>query len=122
MSKVVSPQTIAESLTEHWSPKVIGEVDNNYVKVAKVKGTFTWHSHDDEDEMFYILKGSLRIEMEDQTVELNAGDMYVVPRGVRHNPIADEECQILLIEQKSTLHTGDVKTEQTKEIYQQLIG
>ena len=120
MPTVVAPHRIANALTEHWSPRVIAEVDDVYIKVAKVKGTLAWHSHDDEDELFYVLQGSLRIEMESQTVELRAGDAFVVPKGVRHNPIAEEECLVMLIERKTTLHTGSETTEKTRSIEEQL--
>ena len=120
MPKVVSPAQIAASLTELWSPRIIGEVDDAYIKVARVKGTLAWHSHQDEDELFLVLKGQLRIEMEGNTVELDAGEMFVVPKGVRHNPIADVECHLLLIERKSTRHTGDVTTDKTRSLADQL--
>ncbi|MBI4752482.1 MAG: cupin domain-containing protein [Acidobacteria bacterium] len=120
MSGVISPKHIAASLTELWSPRIIAEVDDSYIKVAKVQGTFTWHAHEHEDELFLILKGRLRIELEDGVVELGEGEMFVVPKGVRHNPVAEEECHILLIERKSTLHTGDVVTRQTRSIEEQL--
>jgi mannose-6-phosphate isomerase-like protein (cupin superfamily) len=119
MSKI-APKAIAASLSELWSPRVIAELDDSYVKVAKVHGTLAWHSHTDEDELFYVLSGSLRIEMEHETVELNQGEMYVVPKGVRHNPIANEECHVLLIERKSTVHTGDIVTEKTRSLAEQL--
>lgn len=117
---VVSPANLAAALAEHWSPRVIAEVDDAYVKVAKVKGTLAWHSHDDEDEFFYVLEGTLRIEMEARTVELHAGDAFVVPKGVRHNPVAERECLVMLIERKSTQHTGDTVTEKTRSIADQL--
>jgi len=120
MSHVVSPLNVANGLTELWSPRVVAELDDAYVKVAKVKGTLAWHSHDDEDELFYVLSGRLRIEMEHDTVELGAGDAYVVPKGVRHNPIADDECLVMLIERKTTLHTGNEVTDQTRSIEDQL--
>ncbi len=120
MSDVVSPASIAASLTELWSPRVIAELDDCYVKVAKVHGTLCWHSHDDEDELFHILHGSLRIEMEDRSVTLNAGDVFVVPKGVRHNPVAEHECHILLIERKSTLHTGNEVTDKTRSLDEQI--
>ena len=120
MPNVVSPKTVAASLTELWSPRVVAELEDSYVKVARVQGTLAWHSHDNEDELFYILKGHLRIEMERETVELREGEMFVVPKGVRHNPVAEEECHILLIEKKSTQHTGDVKTEKTRSLAEQL--
>jgi len=89
MPNVASPRQIAASLAELWSPRVIAEVDDSYVKVAKVHGTLAWHSHDNEDELFLILQGQLRIEMESGTVELNEGEMFVVPKGVRHNRVAE---------------------------------
>jgi mannose-6-phosphate isomerase-like protein (cupin superfamily) len=100
--------------------RLICEVDDAYIKVAKVHGSLTWHSHENEDELFLILKGHLRIEMQDGAVELGEGDMFVVPKGVRHNPVADEECHIMLIERKTTLHTGDVVTEKTRSLAEQL--
>ena len=118
--QALSPLDAARQLSELWSPKVIGEVDDFYVKVAKVKGTFTWHAHDDQDELFLVLAGRLAIEMEENTVELGAGEMYVVPKGVRHNPRADEECLLMLFERKDTLHTGEVMTERTRSIEEQL--
>ena len=120
MSKVVSPAEVAASLTRLWSPRVVAEVDDAYVKVAKIHGTLAWHSHDDEDELFLVLEGWLRIEMEGSTVELGKGEMFVVPRGVRHNPVAENECHVLLIERKSTLHTGTTITDRTRSIADQL--
>ena len=120
MTKVVSPKTVAAALTELWSPRVVGELDDAYVKVAKLLGSLAWHSHENEDEMFFILKGHLRIEMADGSVELDEGQMFVIPKGVRHNPVAENECHILLIERKTTLHTGDVQTENTRSLAEQL--
>ena len=120
MSHVVSPKAIADSLTELWSPRVVAEVDDAYVKVAKVKGKLTWHAHDHEDELFFILKGRLRIELESGTVELREGEVFVVPKGVRHNPVADEECHVMLIERKTTLHTGSEVTPMTRSVQEQL--
>lgn len=120
MHDVVSPKQVAAELTELWSPRVVGEVDDAYIKVAKVHGSLAWHSHENEDELFLVLKGRLRIEMEDGSVELNEGEMFVVPRGVRHNPVAEQECHLMLIERKSTLHTGNVTTEKTRTLAEQL--
>ena len=117
---VIDPRAKAAALTELWSPRVIGEVDDFYVKVAKVRGTLAWHKHDGEDELFLVLKGRLRIEMEGGPVDLREGEMVVVPRGALHNPVAEEECHLLLVERKSTLHTGDVVTERTRSIEDQL--
>ena len=120
MNEAVSPSKVAASLSEHWSPRVVADVDDSYVKVAKVLGSLAWHSHEHEDELFYILKGSLTIEMEDRSVVLNEGEAFVVPKGVRHNPIAENECHIMLIERKSTLHTGTEVTEKTRSLAEQL--
>ena len=120
MPKVTSPRQVAASLVELWSPRVVAEVDDAYVKVAKVQGSLAWHSHDDEDELFLVLAGHLRIEMEDTSVELGEGELFVVPKGVRHNPVAEEECHLLLIERKSTLHTGTTVTDKTRSIAEQL--
>jgi mannose-6-phosphate isomerase-like protein (cupin superfamily) len=120
MPRITCPRAMAQTLGELWSPRVVAELDDNYVKVAKVHGTLAWHSHDNEDELFYILKGHLRIEMEDGNVELDEGDMFVVPKGVRHNPVAEQECHVLLIERKTTKHTGDVVMEKTRSIAEQL--
>ncbi len=120
MPNVVVPKQIAESLAELWCPRVIAEVDESYVKVAKVHGSLAWHAHDGEDELFLVLQGRLRIEMEGSEVNLGEGEMFVVPRGVRHNPVADDECLLLLVERKSTLHTGSTVTERTRSITEQL--
>ena len=120
MSDVVSLKGVAAQLAEHWSPRVVAEIDDSYVKVAKVLGSLTWHSHDNEDELFYVLRGALRIEMEDRTVELREGDAFVVPKGVRHNPVAEQECHIMLIERKTTLHTGTEITDRTRSLAEQL--
>jgi mannose-6-phosphate isomerase-like protein (cupin superfamily) len=120
MTQGVSTRKLAASLTELWSPRVIAEVDDAYIKVAKVKGSLVWHSHDQEDELFLVLEGRLRIEMEDGAVELDEGELFVVPKGVRHNPVAEEECLLLLVERKSTQHTGDTVTDRTRSVEEQL--
>ena len=120
LNKVVSLAKVAAGLTEFWSPRIVAEVDDAYVKVAKVEGSLAWHAHDDEDELFLVLKGTLLIEMEDRTVELREGDSFVVPKGVRHNPIAKQECHLMLIERKSTLHAGSEVTDKTRTLDEQL--
>ena len=122
MPQSLSPLSLAAQLDELWSPRVIGEVDDSYVKVAKVRGTFGWHAHADEDELFLILRGRLRIETEQGVVELGPGEMTVIPKGLRHNPVADDECLLMLLERKSTKHTGDEVTERTRSIEEQLRG
>lgn len=118
--EVVAPKQLAAALNEYWSPRVVAELDDYYVKVAKVHGTLTWHSHDREDEFFYVLKGSLKIELESGMVVLREGEAYVVPKGVRHNPIAEEECHLMLVERKTTLHTGTEITARTRSLDDQL--
>lgn len=120
MPEIISPSDIVARLSDYWSPQVVGEIDNSYVKVAKLKGSLVWHSHESEDELFFVLKGTLRIETESASVTLGEGDMFVVPKGVRHNPVAEQECHVLLIERKTTAHTGDVIVGRTRSIADQL--
>lgn len=110
-----------DEITDFWSPKVLARVNDQYVKAAKLKGQLVWHKHDLEDELFQVIKGRLLIQFNGYDVVLNAGDFCVVPRGVIHNPIAEEECWIILVETVTTKHTGDVQTPLTKTIEQQLI-
>lgn len=115
-----SPLQIAASLTELWSPQVIAEVDDMYVKVAKVQGAMAWHAHELEDELFFVLAGEFTLELEDGAVTLRPGELFVVPRGKRHHPVAKSECLLMLFERKETAHTGGEITEQTKTIAEQL--
>lgn len=119
---IVVGATEAGALEELWSPKVVARVGDHLVKVAKVRGEFVWHAHEGEDELFLILSGRLRIEMEEGAVELGAGDVFVVPAGVRHHPVAEEECWLALVEPADTLHTGDVVTDRTRTIEEQMEG
>ena len=121
MIQSVNLMAALDGVTEHWSPKVVGRVNDQYVKVAKVRGQLAWHKHDDEDELFQVVRGRLRIQFEGgaETV-LEAGEFCVVPKGVLHNPVADEECWLVLVETVTTKHTGDVKTPLTRPIEQQL--
>ncbi|MEM9634324.1 MAG: cupin domain-containing protein [Pseudomonadota bacterium] len=107
-------------ITDFWSPRVVADVNDQSVKLAKLKGEFVWHDHEDEDELFFVVKGSLTIQYRDRNdVVLNAGDMHVVPKGVQHNPIAKDECWVMLFEPAETKHTGDVVAEGTKSAAQQ---
>jgi mannose-6-phosphate isomerase-like protein (cupin superfamily) len=109
-----------EQVEKHWTPRVIGQVNDQYVKVAKLLGELVWHAHADEDEMFLVISGRLRIQLEgDVEVVLDPGQFYVVPRGVLHNPVADQEVEIVLIETVTTAHTGDVTVDGTVPIEQQ---
>lgn len=110
----------ADALTEHWSPRVVAQVNDQYIKVAKVLGTLAWHAHAHEDELFLVLRGRLRLEFEDGVVELGPGQSYLVPAGVRHNPVAAEECCLALVEPVTTAHTGDVVTAKTRTVADQL--
>ncbi|WP_423920528.1 cupin domain-containing protein [Frigoribacterium sp. 2-23] len=122
--EILEPARIADELErvrDHWHPRVVGRVNDQYVKVAKLLGELVWHDHADEDEMFLVVYGRLRIQLEgDREVVLEPGQFFVVPRGVQHNPIADEEVGIVLIETVTTAHTGSVQTERTVPIDEQL--
>lgn len=108
-------------VTRQWTPRVVGRVNDQYVKVAKLLGELVWHAHEDEDEMFLVVSGTLRIQLEDRPdVHLAPGEFFVVPKGVRHNPVADEEVEIVLIETVTTAHTGDVVVARTVPIDAQL--
>ena len=118
--QALDPRQLAAALTELWSPRVIGELDESYLKVAKVQGELVWHSHAEQDELFFVLQGRLRLKFEHGEVELAPGQLYVVPKGVRHLPVAEEECLMLLIEHKSTAHTGEVVGTRTRSLDEQL--
>ena len=105
---------------EHWSPKIVGEVNDCYMKLVRFKGEFVWHHHDDEDEMFMVIKGRFVMKLRDRDVQLEEGEFIVIPHGVEHMPVADEEVEVLLIEPKSTLNTGNVKSERTVEVLQEI--
>ena len=110
-----------EDVTEYWSPKIVARVNDQYVKVANLQGQFVWHDHANEDALGFVVRGRLKIEYEGgRFVDLPAGSMHVVPRGTLHNPVAEEECWIVLIEPVQTKHTGDVDSPLTKSIDEQL--
>ncbi len=98
---------------EHWIPRIVGELNGQHVKLAKFQGEFVWHHHENEDELFYVIRGRLRMRFRDREVTLGPGDMLIVPRGVEHLPIAEEETWVLLFEPASTLNTGNVRNEST---------
>jgi len=100
--------------TDHWSPKIVGELNGQYVKLAKFKGEFVWHKHDNEDEMFLVVDGILKIEFRDKTVTLNKDEFIIVPKGMEHRPIAENEVLVMLFEPATTLNTGDVTNELTQ--------
>jgi mannose-6-phosphate isomerase-like protein (cupin superfamily) len=100
---------------ELWTPKIVGELNDQYVKLAKTKGKFVWHTHDKEDEFFLVVKGSLTIKLRDRDIQLNEGEFFIVPRGVEHKPFSVQEAHVLVFEPKVTQHTGNVKTDMTVE-------
>jgi mannose-6-phosphate isomerase-like protein (cupin superfamily) len=99
--------------SEHWSPKIIAQMNDYHFKVVKVQGEFVWHDHPETDEVFMVLNGKLDIHFREGKVSLEAGEMYVVPKGIEHKPVAESECHILLIEPASTVNTGDAASEKT---------
>ena len=101
---------------EQWSPKIAGEVNDSYVKLVKFQGDFVWHKHDEEDEMFLVVKGRITIRLRDGDVRLEEGEFIIIPRGVEHMPVAEEEAHVILFEPKTVLNTGDVRNERTREV------
>ena len=114
MDKVNLSDKLAR-FTAHWQPKIVGELNGQQVKLAKFKGPFVWHSHEHEDELFLVVRGRFRMELRDGDIELTQGEFLIVPRGVEHRPVADEEVEVLLFEPASTLNTGNVRDERTLE-------
>ena len=98
---------------DHWRPKIVGELNDSYVKVVKLKGEFVWHHHEKEDELFLVVKGKLLIRLRDRDLWLQEGEFVIIPKGVEHLPVAEEEAHILLLEPKTTLNTGNVRSERT---------
>lgn len=103
-----------ESFNEHWSPKIVGELNGQHVRLVKVQGEFVWHQHEGEDEFFMVIKGKLKLEFRDRVVELSENEIMIVPRGVEHKPVAEDEAWILLFEPASTVNTGNVQNERTR--------
>jgi mannose-6-phosphate isomerase-like protein (cupin superfamily) len=112
MEKVTLASKFA-SFSEYWTPKIVGELNGQHVKLVKFIGEFVWHHHEHEDEMFLVHRGRFRMELRDGTIELGAGDFLIVPRGVEHRPVADEEVEVILFEPAGTLNTGNVTSERT---------
>ena len=112
MKKVILADAFAR-ISDHWRPRIAGELNGQYVKLVKFHGSFLWHHHDDEDELFLVVRGQFRMEFRDRTIELAAGEFLIVPRVVEHRPVADGEVEVLLFEPAGTLNTGNVRTERT---------
>lgn len=109
-----------ERIREYWSPKIIGEVNDSYVKAVKFKGEFVWHHHENEDEMFLVMRGTMRMKFRDRDVLVREGEFVIVPRGVEHMPVAEEEVDVVLFEPKTTLNTGNVRNERTLQELERL--
>jgi len=120
---MIEPVNINEKLSQfsdYWNPKVVGEVNGQHVKLVKLHGEFVWHKHENEDEMFFVINGILKIEFRDKTVSINPGEFIIVPKGIEHKPIADDEVSIMLFEPDTTLNTGDTRGELTRETLERL--
>ena len=112
MEKINLAKKLAR-FSECWSPRIVGELNGQHVKIAKLKGEFIWHHHEEEDELFLVIKGKMIIHLRDRTVELSEGEFFIVPRGIEHKPAAEEETHILVFEPTSTLNTGNIRNERT---------
>lgn len=115
--------SIAEKLSrfsDHWNPRIVGELNGQHVKLVKFKGEFVWHKHDDEDEMFYVIEGEFNMEFRDRVIALRPGEFLIVPKGVEHRPVAENEVSVMLFEPATTLNTGDTKGELTRETLEKL--
>lgn len=106
--------------SDHWNPRIVGELNGQHVKLAKLKGEFLFHHHENEDELFYVVKGTLKMEFRDRTEIIREGEMIIVPKGVEHKPVADEEVHVMLFEPATTLNTGNLKNERTRETLSQI--
>jgi mannose-6-phosphate isomerase-like protein (cupin superfamily) len=106
--------------SDHWNPRVVGELNGQHVKLAKFQGEFVWHNHAEEDEMFLVVRGSFRMDFRDRSLTLNEGDFIIVPRGVEHRPVAEQEVEVMLFEPAQIKHTGDVESELTVHEYQRI--
>ncbi len=106
--------------TEHWSPKIVGELNGQHVKLVKFKGEFVWHKHDHEDELFFVVKGNFKMEYRDRTIIVNENEFLIVPKGIEHKPIADEEVWVMLFEPATTLNTGDTENKLTKHVLEKI--
>ncbi|SCY59992.1 cupin domain-containing protein [Desulfoluna spongiiphila] len=119
----MNPVDLSEKFSlfdEFWKPKIVAELNGQYVKLAKLKGAFVWHQHEHEDELFMVVKGRLTIQLRDRVIDLTEGQFFVIPRGVDHLPVAEEECHVMLFEPKTVLNTGNVKNERTVETLERL--
>ena len=119
IEKVSLSEKLAQ-FSEHWKPKIVGEVNESYVKLVKFKGEFVWHHHENEDEMFLVVHGRLRMKLRDREIALNPGEFVIIPRGVEHLPVADDEVHVVLFEPRTTLNTGNVQNERTLPVLERI--
>lgn len=101
--------------SDHWNPRIVGELNGQHVKLVKIKGEFVWHRHENEDELFMVVKGSFTMQLRDKNIALNEGEFFIVPRGIEHRPVAEKECSILLFEPAATVNTGSTKSDLTRK-------
>ena len=113
MSQVINLNEKFNLFTEQWSPKIAGKLNDSYVKIAKMQGEFVWHHHENEDELFFVVKGTLTIKLRDKDLVMREGEFAIIPRGMEHMPLADEECWVMMLEPKTTSNTGNVTNERT---------
>ncbi len=112
-SEVIRIEEKMKRITEAWTPKIVEQINDYHIKLARFDGEFSWHKHDETDELFYVVKGEMKIEFRDRSLSLKAGELFVVPRGIEHKPSAEKECQVMLIEPAGTVNTGDVVNDMT---------
>jgi mannose-6-phosphate isomerase-like protein (cupin superfamily) len=118
--EVVNLEEKFERFSDYWNPKIVGELNGQFVKLVKLKGEFVWHQHEQEDELFLVVNGCLRIKLRDREVLINPGEFLIVPKGVEHCPMADEECHVVLLEPVSTLNTGNVRDDRSVDELQRI--
>lgn len=117
--KVVIAEKLSQ-FSDHWNPRIIGELNGQHVKAVKLQGEFVWHHHDHEDELFLVIKGKLKMEFRDRTIEIREGEFIIVPRTVEHRPVAEEEVELLLFEPASTVNTGNLENERTRKTLEKI--
>jgi mannose-6-phosphate isomerase-like protein (cupin superfamily) len=118
--KAINLKEKLNSFSDYWNPRIVGRLNGQVVKVAKFKGEFIWHKHDEEDELFQLISGQMKIAFRDKTVILNPGELIIVPRGVEHKPMAEEECEVMLFEPESTLNTGDQDSDLKRDTLEEI--
>ena len=115
MKQKINLEAAFSQITEYWSPQIAGELNGQHVKLAKLKGEFVWHQHDEADEMFWVVEGQLQLLLPHETIVLNPGELYIVPRGTQHKPVAEEEVKVMLFEPAGTINTGNHQNEFTQK-------